>query len=115
MKEEEEGEGGKEEGGEGEEVEEEEGEGEEEEEEEEMGRKDEEGEPGEEKWRRRKVYLFGSDGQRSHQPGPAVGASRLVVCIAAAPVGHDDLIVEQALAGGALRARGQFHTKLGSL
>ena len=83
-------------------------------EEEEMGRKDEEGEPGEKK-KRRRVYLFGSDGQRSHQPGPAVGASCLVVCITAAPVGHDDLIIEQALAGGALRARGQLHTELGSL
>ena len=82
---------------------------------EERGRKDEEEEPGEEKWRRRRVYLFGSDGQRSHQPGPAVGASCLVVCITAAPVGHDDLIIEQALAGGALRARGQLHTELGSL
>ena len=64
---------------------------------------------------RRGVYLFGSDSERSHQPSLAVGASGLVVCVTATPVGHDHLIIEQALAGGTLGTRGQLHMQLGSL
>lgn len=47
--------------------------------------------------------LFLDDGKVGHKPAVAVGTLGLVVCLTLAPVGHDNLIVEQPVAGGALR------------